>query len=208
MIFKTLGAKFSVDSMKKIIFLIVSFCLCTNVFSQETLYIRDTLYVVLRSDLSEQSEIVFTGLVSGTPVTLLDESEDGINSKVKTEDGTEGWIQTQYLSEDTATKQDLQQAKARLVQMEAEIETLQEQLDSLNASSFSKADTLAAENDAILEQSDKIKVQLQALRTENNELKRTIENDNYLNGAFAVLIGVFIALLVPMLKRSKPSEWT
>lgn len=193
--------------MKKILFFLISFCLCTNVFSQETLYIRDTLYVVLRSDLSEQSEIVFTGLVSGTPVTLLDESEDGIDSKVRTEDGTEGWVQTQYLSEDTATKMDLQQANAKLLQVEAENEVLQQELDGLNASNFSKVDALTVEKDAMLERSEQIEVQLQALRTENDTLKRSIENDNYLNGAFAVLIGVFITLLVPMLKRSKPSEW-
>lgn len=193
--------------MKKIIFCLVAVCLCASAYSQETLYIRDTLYVVLRSDLSDQSEVVFSGLVSGTPVTLVEESADELNSKVRTEDGTEGWIQTQYLSEDTATKKDLQQANEKLVQLETENAAIQQQLDGLNESRFSEVEGIIAEKDATFEQNKLLQSQLEAVRTENSELKSAIKNDNYLNGAYAVLMGVFLTLIIPMFKRKKSTEW-
>ena len=97
----------------------------------ETRYISDVLYVPLRSGPSGEHRIIHYGLPSGTAFEVLGEDESAKFTQVRTENGTEGWIPTQYLVNQPI-------ASARLAQAETEIE----RLESLLAGDTS---TLAAE---------------------------------------------------------------
>ena len=97
----------------------------------ETRYISDVLYVPLRSGPSGEHRIVHWGLPSGTAFEVLGEDESAQFTQVRTENGSEGWVPTQYLVNEPI-------ASARLAQAQAEIE----RLESLLAGDTS---TLAAE---------------------------------------------------------------
>ncbi len=84
----------------------------------ETRYISDVLYVPLRSGPSGEHRIVHWGLPSGTAFEVLGEDESAQFTQVRTENGSEGWIPTQYLVNEPI-------ASARLAQAQAEIERLE-----------------------------------------------------------------------------------
>jgi SH3 domain protein len=202
--------------------------------AEETRYIRDTLYVELRSGQSLQHRIVHRGLISGTAVKLLEEADDGKYALVKTDDGIEGWIQTQYLVSEPVAKQKLQAANAQLAKLRQEHASLEQQFIALQQkrqATASKAAQLDDSNSALKQELEKIKAvsanalqldrDVKKLRLNNEELRNQVEilsadnqrlsddnsNDAFMNGAFAVLIGVFITLIVPRLWPSKSNEW-
>ena len=205
-----------------------------NSYSQEVRYIRDTLYITLRSEQSNRSEVVYKGLVSGSEVHLLEVSEDTDYSLVSTQDGVEGWVQTQYLVDKPTSSLLLKKASAELTQLKEERGRLLEQLNTLESEYVDSQSTLESlaiqssqqqdelseikaissdvltldsENTGLMRLNLELKNQLQVMRVENKELQDSIENDKFLNGAYAVLIGVFITLLIPRLRRSRKKEW-
>lgn len=214
--------------------IVANLSLSQHAYSDETRYIRDTLFVPLRSGQSYKHRIVHKGLVSGTALTLLEQSDDDAYSKVRTEQGIEGWLETQYLSEEPSARsrvnslalkneklnaenntlkqkinqltQENNQHQANLKALDLQYQTLDKELSNIKAIS-TNALTLNDNNKQLLQQNQALQNQADILTTDNQRLKDQLENDNFLNGAFAVLIGVFITLLVPRLWPSKSSEW-
>lgn len=84
----------------------------------DTRYISDVLYVPLRSGPSGDHRIVHWGLQSGLSLEVLEEDESAKFTRVRTEDGMEGWIPSQYLVDEPI-------AADRLAQAESEIERLE-----------------------------------------------------------------------------------
>jgi SH3 domain protein len=220
--------------VKSIILTLLCLLVCSELHSQEIRYIRDTLYVPLRSGQTLQHRIVHKGLVSGTKLTLLETSEDNVYSKVQTSRGIEGWIQAQYLSLEPAGRDLFKQSQKDSVDLKNQNTELAEQLTSLQAqhrqsqreieqlssqnnklsnelesikSISANAITLDSENKLLLEESQSLKNQTDVLKADNKHLQDNRENDAFLNGAFAVVIGVMIALVVPRLRPKKSSEW-
>ena len=206
----------------------------SQVYSQETRYIRDTLFVPLRSGQSYKHRIVHKGLVSGTPLTLLEVSEDKDYSRVKTQDGIEGWIQTQYLSDEPSARSQLESLNLQNAKLKTQTSELKKELNEINnkykaakaaVAQLSKSQQnseqelaeikaisanairLNSENQTLLQQTQELQNKVDMLTTDNQHLNDKLDNDAFLNGAFAVLIGVFITLLVPRLWPSKSSEW-
>ncbi len=192
-----------------------------NSGAQETFYIRDLLTVKLRADAGEESTVVHSGIASGTPVTVLERS--GSAAKIRTDRGIEGWLPTAYLLNEPIARDQLKQAKS-------DIARLQGLLD--NSTAAREIKRLEGENTALksnLEQLANIGDQAQQLRAENAELGRensALKDDSarlqrevdalkgesrqqyFREGAFAVVIGVLIALIVPWLKpRKRRSDW-
>ena len=86
--------------------------------SAETRFISDLLYVPLRSGPTGEHRIIHWGLASGTSLEVLEEDELANFTRVRTEGGMEGWIPSQYLSDEPV-------ARDRLADAEAEIERLE-----------------------------------------------------------------------------------
>lgn len=222
------------------VLLITGLCLFTNpqilnaAEGEEVRYIRDTLFVPLRSGQSFKHRIVHKGLVSGAKLTLLEESEDNNYSLVRTSKGIEGWIQTQYLSNEPAARNQLKQlqkkyesllanhadlkatsntsesklndAKMAIASLTQKLQSTETELADIKALS-ANAISLNSSNKQLLQDNQALQNKVDLLTTDNQRLNDSLDNDEFINGAFAVLIGVFITLLVPRLWPSKSSEW-
>lgn len=130
-----------------------------------TVYIRDTLYVPLRGGQSSEYRILHRGVKSGTPLELIEENADTGYSKVRMQDGLEGWIQTQYLVDEPIAQALLDQTRERLLELEAS----QQQ-------ALLRARELAAERDALAAQLQDLAARLEATDTQLEEVTRLSTN--------------------------------
>lgn len=220
--------------MKIFALLIAGLILSGEVYSQQTVYIRDMLYVPLRSGQGGQFRIVHKGLVSGTPLTVLEMSDDDNYTKVVTPRGIEGWIQSQYLSKEPSARNQLKLAKVSIANLQSDNDSLSKQLSSLHSKDksttkqynstvgknerlekelqhikkvSSKAIQMDSDNQRLLNENQVLKNELDVLSADNKRLNDEKSSDAFMNGAFAVLIGVMITLMVPRLWPKKSSDW-
>lgn len=220
--------------MKQFVFLCLLLSLSTKAFTQDTRYIRDMLYVSLRSDQSNQSEVVLSSLPSGTRLILLEQSADESFSLVQTESGIEGWLQSQYLSDTPAAKDRLEALNLELDSVNEERDLLKEALnvfeseatadgitlgglseevipqqnerDNLSATSVD-ALILSSSNQALTLENEQLRNQIKVLNREKSYLQDSIDQDNFWNGVIAVFLGIVITLIIPKLRPSKRNEW-
>lgn len=204
--------------------------------AQEVRYITDTLFVPLRSGQGTEYRIVHRGLPSGTRLNVEETSDDTGYSRVITDNGTEGWMLTRYLTEEMP-------AADRLAALQAEYEALLGDEDSLRAQMVdmrealnvatdrangldvvladtraelqdlkrlsSNALNLDITNRRLTEESQVMRTRLEVLEAENMRLKESSDSRAFINGALAVLGGVIIALIAQRL-RPRPrssSSW-
>ncbi|WP_075187984.1 TIGR04211 family SH3 domain-containing protein [Teredinibacter haidensis] len=198
-------------------------------------YISDVLFVPLRSGQGSQYRIINKGLKSATKLIFIEDGDSGEWTKVRTESGIEGWIRNQYLMEEEPSRIKLNRALSRLAaldkkqqQVVSENKQLQQannELSSTASSSTEKSQGLASELEKIKTLSagaidlDKRYNELlqkhQLIQTENNVLKAENEklvNDNRVTymmyGVGILLLGIFLAYLLPLLKpKRNHSEW-
>lgn len=220
--------------MRPFVLLLICVAATSQALAEQTRYVRDQLYVPLRSGQSTAYRIVHKGLVSGTRVTELKVNEESGYSLVRTRSGIEGWIQTQYLMDQPAARNVLRETEAQLQQIKQENSQLKQQLSSLqgevqestgsndelqqrNAALSAELDEIKAisanalqlnqDNSRLLQETQELKNRIDVLAADNQRLEDQRDNDSFINGAFAVLIGVMITLLVPRLWPKKRSEW-
>ena len=84
-----------------------------SVAAAEYRWISDVLYVPLRSGKGNQFRIVDSALKTGTRLTVLSEDTEGGWTEVRTDDGREGYIRSQFLLDTPTAAQRLAQANAR-----------------------------------------------------------------------------------------------
>lgn len=219
--------------MKNIALILILLAISTPLHSKEIRYISDKLDVPLRTGQSTQHRIK-RFLSSGTSLTVLETSSDGKYTRVKTRKNLEGWIQTQYLSVQPAGRDLYKAAKANLVKLEKTNKALNLQLSELKGKNQQALKNLAnittdsnklnkeleriksisansmqinRDNKQLLEDNQMLKNKVDMLSTENQRLNDAQQSDNFLNGAFAVLIGVMITLMVPRLWPQKRTDW-
>jgi SH3 domain protein len=131
----------------------------------ETLYIDDQLTVPLRRGPSNAHKIIHAGLPSGTALEIVAKDDGSGFTQVRTSNGTEGWVPTQYLTPEPA-------ARDRVVQLNKRIETLTAELVTLKQGVKSEQ---SARNSAEGASSDLSK-QVKQLQTELAEIKRVSAN--------------------------------
>jgi SH3 domain protein len=220
--------------VKNILLLLVLLTASSQSLSQQTQYIRDELHVPLRSGQGNQYRIVHKGLVSGTALTVLEQNEDKTYTKVRTSKGIEGWIQSQYLKDQPSSKYLLKLANQTISKLQKKNADTNKQLNSLSSqdqtlkqklAELSKNNSLLAnelkeikaisanaiqinqDNQRLLEENQMLINKTEMLSTDNQRLIDKQESDSFLSGAFAVLIGVMITLLVPYLWPKKRTDW-
>lgn len=221
--------------MKILALLILGLSLSSQAYSEQTVYIRDMLFVPLRSGQGNQYRIVHKGVVSGTPLTVIKQSEDEKYALVRTKKGVEGWIETQYISNEPSARNQLKLAKVTIANLQSDNDSLSKQLSSLHSKDktttkqfnetaskndelqaelerikevSSKAIQLDADNERLLNENQVLKNELDVLSADNQRLSDEKKSDAFMNGVFAVLIGVMITLIVPRLWPKKNSEWS
>ena len=189
----------------------------------DEVYIRDMVYVPLRGGESTKRRIIHRGISSGTPLERLQVNEETGYTRVRTADGLEGWLQTQYLVDEPIARTQLDEMKAKVRSLETrQQQTLlslreireakealtrkQENLTDQNARLLKELTTITTlsgnviaideQNKQLGEERDGLLQQIDDL----NELTDTLSNDRaqqwFLRGVGAVLIGLLLGFWV------------
>jgi SH3 domain protein len=201
----------------------------------ETRYISDKIYVPLRVGDGSKYRIIHRGLPSGEKLDLLSTNEDSGYSQVRTDKGVEGWLPSHYLVTSPSARSQLDTNKKLIEELSTTNKDLRAKLENTTQNSqetSSVAEDLKNENSALVEELEEIKrisansikldednrrllesnqmlsSDVDVLKTDNARLRENKENEFFLNGAFAVLIGVMLALIVPRMMPKRRSDWS
>jgi SH3 domain protein len=116
--------------------------------SAETAWVSDVFFVPLRSGPSDANRIIHKGLRSGTALEVLEPDTAAEFTHVRTADGLDGWIRTQYLEREPVATIRLEAANRRIAVLEQQLAQRGEALSQLRNSSneaSSSNEQLAAE---------------------------------------------------------------
>lgn len=215
--------------------LVLTFFTASPASSQEVQYISDEIFVVLHNGPGTNYRWR-ARLTPGTTLKVSRISQDGKWAEVTTTRGTTGWVQKEHLTREmpaqlrlpkaeqkaeqlTASNSELkaklsqlqndnQVLTARLEETDLQLKSVSEELTQLKQIS-GRAIQLDQDNRRLVEESENLRSELGTLEAENLRLQDKLENEDFINGALAVLLGVIITLVVPRLwpKRRKSSSW-
>ncbi len=195
-------------------------------------YVSDQLVITLRTGQGNTYQILKT-LPTGTRLEVLETIETGY-SRVRTNDGTEGWVRSQYLIDKPTAAMRLEHASRQLEQLKEQNNKLR---DTLSQVQKERAD-LSAERDDLLNQKQEADKELahlsevaakpvmldkqnqelqqknvaqekemQILNQENQVLKDRSRRDWFIAGAGVLLGGLILGLLIPRIRWKKRSSW-
>jgi len=215
------------------IFTLIYCILSPSSLLAETQFVSDDLVITLRTGQGNQYEILKT-LNSGTKLEILEQTDTGY-TRVRTESGLEGWVRTQYLTNEPIARVKLEQAEKKITSLTEKLNTAQEELKELRKekgqldSSLSKLRSehestskeleslsdvasrpkqLATENKELRLQYEKINDELLLVKQENQVLKDRSKRNWFLTGAGVVILGIFIGLIIPKLRFRKKDGWS
>lgn len=209
--------------------------LSAPVAAQDERYIGDEVFVVLHA--GPGSNYRWLGkLIPGTKLIEQRRSTDGNWAEVRTERGTVGWVQAEYLASEAPAQVRLPAVVRQLEEAERETATLRDRLSELESTrqgleneldessselqrvteelaqlrqvSGSAVET-AEQNRRLVEDASSMQLKIDTLEADNQRLQDRVQNSAFLDGALAVLLGVIITLVVPRLwpKRRSSSSW-
>ncbi|MCW9023873.1 MAG: TIGR04211 family SH3 domain-containing protein [Gammaproteobacteria bacterium] len=195
-------------------------------------YVSDQLRITLRTGQGNTYQIIKT-LDSGTKLVVLETTETGY-AHVRLEDGTEGWVRTQYLSEEpiaritlASTEKKLERLQSQNIKLREEVDNLRKrsrELSSEQSSLSSKLKTsetelarlsevaakpilLDKENRELQQRNIAQEKELQMVAQENQVLKDRSQREWFLAGAGVLLGGILLGLLIPKIRWQKKSNW-
>lgn len=130
----------------------------------ETQYIVDQLTVPLRRGPTNGHKILHAGLPSGTALEIIGNEDNGY-IQVRTPSGTEGWIQTQFLTKEPAARDRVVQLNKRIESLTTELATVRQGVKSEQGARNSAEST-----------SGELAKQVKQLQTELAEIRRVSAN--------------------------------
>lgn len=200
----------------------------------ETRYVTDQLEIALRRGESERHKIVRM-LPSGAAVQLVKSSESSGYSKVRTADGTLGYVLTRELVPEPVARDRIATLEARLAELQQAPDKLAAQLNELKSEHGAREsahEELQKERNRLEQElatikhasADVVRIteeraelrkgvadltrQVAVLQQENNDLKNQTSQRWFLIGAGVVAGGVLIGLVLPRLRfRRRKSSW-
>lgn len=198
-----------------------------------TKYVIDEILITMRSGQGSQFQILRT-LPSGTPLEILQSEEKSGYSLARTQKGTEGWVLTQYLSNQPIHRDRLETALKRLAKLEQEnkelrqnasskgkqasdlereLKSLTEDNEKMNKELIriknisKKPMKLAEENKVLKTDTVKMEKEVNMLRQENQSLKDRSTKEWILAGAGVLFFGIVFGLILPNFKSSRRTSW-
>ena len=198
----------------------------------ESQYVSDKLRITLRTGEGTQFQII-RALESGAKLEVIEQTETGY-THVRTEDGTEGWVRSQYLIEEPIAQDKLDRAviklekyKAEVGKLKAEQSTLKKERKDLSLTKNSlseKSNTLESElarltkvaakpilldkeNRNLQQDNVKLEKDLQMMHQENQVLKEQSNREWFIAGALVLLGGILLGLAIPKMRFNKKSSW-
>lgn len=219
--------------MKKIVFLLASLLLSDQLLAK-TMYITDSFETPLRTGQTNAYRIRLN-LKSGTPLELIEINEESGYSKVTTKAGTEGWVLSRYLVNTPVAKTRLAVAQKQLAKLKeknkqlssgqssaqknvSELTSLNQSLETANAKlekelNYVKevsgnAISINQRNQQLIQDNQQLKNDIDLLSSDNERLKDNANNQYFMMGAGAILLGLILGLVLPSLKpRRKDTGW-
>jgi len=213
--------------------LVLLLTILTHAAEAEMRYVSDVLYVPLRSGQTIEHRIVHRGLKSGTEVEIMDQNEDASWLNVKTRSGIEGWIQTQYLLNQPIARhriieinQKLDQLKSsggdqvkKLVELQEETNKLRREKKSLDKSNSTLSRELThikkvsanairidEANNELIKKNQLMEIEIEQLKAERDKFENDNTSEGLKYGALIMIVGLFIGLIAPMLRTSRPTS--
>lgn len=220
--------------MKTRFFIISCILISALSFSAQakTQYVSDHLVITVRTGQGAQFQIIKT-LESGEHVEVLEMTDTGY-TKVKTSDGTEGWVRTQYLAEEPVASEKLGRLQAQLLKTRTALKTIKDSYAALskeykeisqNQSTLStdkkqldselarlnevakKPILLDKQNRELQQKNVTLEKDLQRLNQENHSLKDRSQREWFIAGALVLFGGLILGLVIPKLRSRKTSSW-
>jgi SH3 domain protein len=137
----------------------------SSIAQAETRYISDELTVPLRRGPTNAHKIIHAGLPSGTALEVIAEDKDAGFTQVRMQNGTDGWVPTQYLVAEPIARDRLVAATKRIETLTAEVNSARQTMKS-EQSARSNAEGVSGD----------LNKQLKQLQTELGEIKRVSAN--------------------------------
>lgn len=199
-----------------------------NTFA-ETVWLSDTLWVNVRTGAGENFRILKT-IPSGTRMEVLERNEDAGFSRIRTEDGLEGWVPFRFLIDEPTGRivaATLETEKQQLAEQLADVEQKYRDLLADKGDVGGELESLRANNASLTEELNRIKAisedallldeQYQLMAQENAQLKNSLDvaqaqnqslkdfNDNRMlyTGAAILILGVFMGVVLPRLSGKR-----
>ena len=221
-----------VNKLIRYAILTLAFAMPTLAQAQTTRYVSDELEITMRSGQGIKFGIKKM-LQSGTPLQVLETDPTGY-SKVKTQEGAEGWVLTRYLSNTPSARDQLESSKQRIANLELEISKYKDEISSLSTQNSdvdtqnltlreksqrlskelddlrrtaSNAVALENENRQLKEKLQEIDHRNQSLVIENNAMKDNSTRSWFLVGAAVLFSGILLGLILPRLRVRKKDSW-
>lgn len=197
-----------------------------------TMYISDQFTVPLRRGPSNTHKILHAGLPSGTALEVLGANDAAGFTQVRTSTGTEGWIETQYLTDQPIARSQLAAATRRAESLESQLKTLRDSYQETRgarAQSDSRANDLSKQTEKLqadlaevrrisatsianFEENKQLKASNQELQTQVTrlteqvrQLERNVTLRWLLAGGALVLLGLLLGAWIK--SRPKRSSW-
>lgn len=203
--------------------------------AQPQRYIGDEVFVVLHAGPGTEYRWV-AKLTPGTALTELGASEDGEWTEVSTDRGTDGWVRSEFITEQApaqvrlpAIARQLEEAQLNSSKLRATIGQLREEKDALDTLQQETATQLqsvteelaqlrqisgsametAEQNRRLITEAESMRTTIDTLEADNQRLQERVRSSAFLDGALAVALGVIITLVVPRLwpRRRSSSSW-
>ena len=199
-------------------------------YGQDTRYVSDRVLVPVRSGAGSDFRIVNRGLPSGTALMVFGESEDGKWAEIETRAGIRGWMPSQFLQAEPPASLLMNELKLEVETLRIERDRVVSQLNQRSSAADEADDTiltlrselearaneltevkrvsaaaldLDALNQQLVAEVESERSDADLLRLENVRLRERIANNQILDGALAVLLGVILALVTPRLWPNK-----
>ncbi|KAF3977600.1 MAG: TIGR04211 family SH3 domain-containing protein [Methylococcales symbiont of Iophon sp. n. MRB-2018] len=220
--------------MKKTIITLLTL-LTISLYSQaETIYVTDSHKFTFRSSDIKNAKILKM-VPSGTALTLISVDKSTGYSKVRSNDGTEGYILTRYTLNKPINRWQLKKANKQLNTLEKAFSLAKQELNQLkgnNRKTLSSNQSLAQEKDTLSkdlndlrqtasnavqlkQQRDQLQErvisverELQQVKRENQILEDSTNQDWFLYGGILSLVATILGFILPKLSwRRKTNNW-
>ncbi len=215
-------------------FVILTLLLAWGTAAAETRYVTDKFKVTMRSGESASHKIVRM-LSSGTALEVLGENSETGYSRVRTGNGTTGYILTRQLMQQPSARERLAQAEVRLRELQeepgklsAKLAKLQEEHQALNTAhkklqgtrreldrelktvrrTAANAIRISNEREELRKSVTTLTRELEDIKQENRDLHNQTAQNWFMIGAGVIILGIILGLLLPHLRfQRRKSSW-
>ncbi len=139
----------------------------------QTRYVSDELVITFRTQPSNRGEII-RNLTTGAAMELLETPEGSEWARVRLNDGREGWVRHQYLTDEPVARARLQSANRDVERLSRTVTDLREQLQTAQ----SERDEALQSNASLTEQVERLEQELAEIRrVSSGALETAAENE-------------------------------